>query len=204
MIIRNAVKAVMIVAPLLFVAGVGCSSEDEHDRSGGSNAWDGSVTPTPTGSSDPGNCWLMLPGATGDEPDGEIPVCCMPTEAQKQDIDEAFSALNAYRVQQGAEPYEYDLALEAAIQGHCLHMVEHSFFDHQAPESAVSGFWERAELCDTSASGENLAGGTRSLTGEEVIDYWKTSPGHNQNMVSTRFERVGIGTCGNYWGMIVD
>ena len=147
-----------------------------------------------------GTCSLEQPGATGNEPDGMIPVCCAPTAAEKAEIDEVFALLNQHRADNGVGPLAYDNQLEAAIQGHCIHMAEHSFFDHDAPESSVSSPWTRAELCGTSAGGENIAAGQNSPSA--VMTSWKNSSGHNKNMLDADFTRVGIGRHGDYWGQI--
>jgi uncharacterized protein YkwD len=117
-------------------------------------------------------------------------------------IDAMFVLLNEYRQQQGVAPLTYDLQLEAAIQGHCRHMVEHPFgLDHIAPEQAVREPWDRAELCGTTANAENLAQ-SRSGNPEDVMDMWKGSSGHNANMLSSSSTRVGICNYGDYWGQI--
>ena len=46
--------------------------------------------------------------------------------------------------------------------------------------------------------GENLAwrsGGIRSDTAQLLMDQWKNSPGHNENMLSPTWKSVGIGVC---------
>lgn len=152
------------------------------------------------GGSTSGECSLEQPGATGNEPGGMIPVCCAPNAAQKAEIDAVFALVNQHRANNGVAALNYDLQLEAAIQGHCMHMGLHSFFDHDAPEAAVSSPWTRAEMCGTSASGENIAAGQSSP--EAVMDSWKSSSGHNQNMLNPGFTRIGIGRYDSYWGQI--
>nr|PZN24878.1 MAG: hypothetical protein DIU78_11315 [Pseudomonadota bacterium] len=165
--------------------------------SGGAASGGGSAGP-----SEPGTCSLSLPGATGNEPMGRIPVCCAPTEEEKVDITEVFTLLNEHRMANGRSALAYDDALEAAIQGHCVHMQQHSFFDHESEEESVGDPWERAELCGTRANGENIARGQRSPAA--VMEAWIESSGHNQNMLNERFRRVGIGhvASGNYWGQL--
>jgi uncharacterized protein YkwD len=111
-----------------------------------------------------------------------------------------FALLNDYRISNGRSALTYDTKLEATIQGHCIHMGIHSFFDHTAPESAVSSPWTRANLCGTSANGENIANGYSSPAA--VMTGWKNSPGHNANMLNSSFTRVGIGYYQGYWGQI--
>ena len=146
-------------------------------------------------------------GGTGNEPDGVIPVCCVPSTAEKALIMEAFDLLNQHRASKGIAALTYDEKLEAAIEGHCHHMAAHDFFDHNAPESSVSSPWTRAAACGTSASGENIAAGQGTADG--VMQSWINSPGHNANMLNSGFTRVGIGyfeggSWGTYWGQIFD
>lgn len=144
---------------------------------------------------------LTTSGGTGGE-GSNIPTCCTPSSDEKSKIDEVFSQLNAYRASQGKSALTYDIKLEQAIEGHCHHMSVHSFFAHEAPESAVQSPWTRANKCGTSAGGENIAKGYSTPT--SVMNGWKNSPGHNANMLNSSWKRVGIGyyTSGNYWGQL--
>jgi uncharacterized protein YkwD len=148
----------------------------------------------------PASCSLTRAGATGGEPGGMIPVCCAPSAAEKAQIDEVFRLLNEHRMANGRAPLMYDPRLEAAIQGHCMHMATHPFFSHTAPEATVAQFTSRATACGASASGENIAAG--QPTPQSVMTSWINSPGHNMNMLSTSYRRVGIGRSGRYWGQI--
>lgn len=168
--------------------------------SGGGVSGSGGGTSGGGGGTAAGTCSLEQPGATGNEPGGMIPVCCAPTAAEKAEIDAVFALVNEHRAANGVAPLSYDTKLEAAIQGHCLHMALHPFFDHTAPESSISSPWTRAELCGTTASGENIADGQSSP--EAVMASWKSSSGHNKNMLSADFKRIGIGRHGSYWGQI--
>ena len=48
-----------------------------------------------------------------------------------------------------------------------------------------------------SAAGENIAWGYR--TAEEVVDGWMNSAGHRANILSSNFNRLGVGKSGTYW-----
>lgn len=155
--------------------------------------------PTP-GSAAAGTCPLTQPGATGMEKNATIPVCCVPAASDKALIDQVFRLLNQHRAANGRAALMYDDALEQAIQGHCRHMAEHSFFEHDAPEAAVAGFGTRAKLCGASASGENIA--YNQSDPAAVMRTWTNSAGHNQNMLSASYRRVGICFYQRRWGQI--
>jgi uncharacterized protein YkwD len=147
-------------------------------------------------------CSLTLPGATGDEPGAAIPVCCTASAADQAGIDELLLLLNAHRASNGRPALSYDTELAAAMQGHCMHMASHDFFDHMAPESSVDSPWTRAELCGTSASAENIAQNPGDPA--DVMESWIGSSGHNANMLSSEYTRVGICHYEDYWGLIFD
>lgn len=166
--------------------------------SGGSSGTGGGTAGS--GGSTSGTCSVELEGATGNEPGGMIPVCCAPTAAEKQQIDAVFALVNEHRAANGVAALAYDTKLEATIQGHCIHMVQHPFFDHKAPETAIKDFWTRAGMCGTSANAENIAAGQNSP--DSVMASWKSSSGHNANMLNPKYTRIGIGRHGSYWGQI--
>ncbi len=147
-----------------------------------------------------GTCQVVRPGASGREPNASIPVCCLPSASDKTLIDEVFRLLNSHRMANGRAPLTYDPALEQAIQGHCRHMAEHPFFDHAAPEAEVQSFTTRARLCGANASGENIA--YNQANPDAVMKSWMGSAGHNQNMLSANYRRVGICHHQRRWGQI--
>jgi uncharacterized protein YkwD len=170
-------------------------------RTGGAPGTGGTVSMPPTGSpGEPGQCSLMRAGATGSEAGGQIPVCCTPAGADKALIDEVFNLLNAHRAANGRSALAYDAKLELAMQGHCQHMAQHTFFAHEAPESAVGSPTARASLCGANASGENIAFNQQSPA--QVMTSWKNSAGHNTNMLNASYRRVGIGEFKLRWGQI--
>jgi uncharacterized protein YkwD len=191
-------------------AGVtgGRSSTGGRSGSGGRNSGGRSGTGgamTGTGGSTPGTpaeCSVTREGATGDEPGGLIPVCCTPAAAEKTLIEEVFMLLNEHRMANGESALAYDTELESAIQGHCVHMSQHSFFAHEAEEAVVANPSDRARLCGTSASGENIAEGYRGPA--DVMEGWINSSGHNRNMLNSNYTRVGIGYAadGRHWGQL--
>lgn len=148
----------------------------------------------------PGACDLLKTGATGKEEDGLIPVCCKPSSTDKTLINEVFRLLNEHRAKNGRAALVYDDALEQAMQGHCRHMAEHTFFAHDAPEAEVSSPWDRAKFCGGSASGENIA--YNQPNPADVIRTWIESPGHNENMLSAGFTKVGICHAQRRWGQL--
>lgn len=156
--------------------------------------------PLDTGPPTGGSCSVTLAGATGKEEGGLIPVCCTPGSTDKAAIMEVFRMVNEHRAANGKAALTYDEKLEAPIQGHCEHMKVHSFFSHNAPESAVSSFTGRASKCGASAGGENIAWGYSSAA--SVMDGWKKSPGHNSNMLSGSWRRMAVGKSGTYWGQL--
>ena len=143
---------------------------------------------------------LTMPGANGMEPTDEMPVCCVPSGEEKQNINEVFELLNAHRAANGVPALRYDDQLEAAVLGHCHHMIVHDFFAHEAPEAAIRTPWTRAELCGTQANGENIAQGQRDPAA--VMEAWTNSDGHNQNMLNDNFTRVGIAFHDGCWGQL--
>jgi len=131
---------------------------------------------------------------------GNVPACCAATGTHKTNVDEVFALLNAYRTSLGLSTLAYDNALEEAMQGHCMHMVQANFFDHTGPVSQLALPWDRAEYCGTKANAENIASGQR--TPADVMTSWKNSSGHDANMRSSNAKRVGIGEFSLRWGQI--
>ena len=154
------------------------------------------------GGAPPGLCWLTLPGATGNEPDGTVPICCSPTAEERERRDELLRALNEYRAEAGLGALQRDSATQAAAQGFARHMDEHPFFDSSAPEAAAGTVWAAAGLCGAHVSAANLAANEGGPL--DVLSTWMDTPGTNQWLVDPEFTRVGLGTQGHSWCLLLD
>ncbi len=130
------------------------------------------------------------------------PLQCRPSSQESGNNQDVFRQLNQYRLATGRPALQYDQALEECIEGHCHHMAVHGFFAHNSPEADASTPFVRARACGTTASGENIARGQANAT--DVMTAWKNSPGHNANMLSNNYTRVGCGfyNPGRYWGQL--
>ncbi|MCU0694196.1 MAG: CAP domain-containing protein [Polyangiaceae bacterium] len=146
------------------------------------------------------DCWKMLGGATGREPNGQIPVCCRPTASEKAVTNEVLRILNDHRRANGRVALLRSGRLDSAMTGHLLHQRLHPFNSHYAPEAAVNVPWLRGPLCNRSAGGENLAWGHPNAAA--VMNAWKNSGGHNQNMLEPSYRWVGLGYVNGTWGQI--
>ena len=70
-------------------------------------------------------------------------------------------------------------------------------FDHTRPDGRKC-FTAMDDIgYSYSAGGENIAWGYR--TAEEVVDGWMHSAGHRANILSSNFNRLGVGKSGTYW-----
>ena len=117
--------------------------------------------------------------------------------------------LNEYRVANGLAPVMAERALNDGAYQYSQQMGETNWFDHVGPDG--SSFDER--MCAAGYDpgcgprtwvAENIAAGQRSAA--EVFEAWRTSPGHNANMLADEAVVVGIGRAevsgseyGVYW-----
>lgn len=115
-------------------------------------------------------------------------------EPRSQIHEDALAELNDYRTAHGLSALEYSVYLEQAADDHARDMYVRGFFDHINPDGDSPG--DRAEAAGFCHpyGGENIAFGmNRYSTASSVTDSWKTSPGHNANMLRSGFAYVGIG-----------
>ncbi len=93
-----------------------------------------------------------------------------------------FEMLNAYRVENGVDPL---MQLPSIVNAAAIRGAEQAVsYTHTRPNglpfTSVLGY----------ARAENLAMG--NPTPESVMEAWKKSPGHNENMLRPQFSKVGI------------
>jgi hypothetical protein len=97
---------------------------------------------------------------------------------------------------EGRSALKLSSALTAAAQGHSDDMATRNYFSHTTPEGVT--FDQRireAGYTYSTALGENIAAGYE--TADSVFAAWKSSSGHNGNMLSSMFVVIGIGLAYN-------
>ena len=123
--------------------------------------------------------------------------------------EQAFlDILNQYRASSGLSPLTGCTSLHRAAQGHSEDMRDNDYFSHTGQNG--SSPWDRA--CDacyslgcgpSTAMGENIAAGNAAA--QATFTQWRSSPGHNANMLGASFKVIGIGRAtgggqyGAYW-----
>ena len=114
-----------------------------------------------------------------------------PTDAIHQN---GFDELNAYRQANSVAALQYSVTLQQAADDHAKDMYDRNFFDHENPDKESPGDRAVAAGFCHEFGGENILLGVNSLsTASEAVDKWKTSTGHNANMLNGTFKYVGIG-----------
>ncbi|WP_104117246.1 CAP domain-containing protein [Arthrobacter sp. B1805] len=110
------------------------------------------------------------------------------TEATAEQIAVVLDRHNAYRASKGLPALAYDARLSRVAQDWSNTMATTGEFKHNPNYSAqIPSGW--------SAAAENIAANTTvGVEGaRQVMTQWINSPGHEANMVSTKFTHIGIG-----------
>ncbi len=114
-------------------------------------------------------------------------------ELRELDTEEAafLRTINAYRATMGAGPLTATRLLNQVAYDHSLDMGTRSFFAHASPEG-LSPF-DRMMRAGYRGGymAENIAAG--NATSAATFEQWRTSPGHNTNMLNPRYTAIGIG-----------
>lgn len=114
---------------------------------------------------------------------------------------EVTQRVNALRAQGGvcgtnedfppAGPLRVDARIVDAARAHALDMATHDYFAHESLDGR-SPFTRMQQAGYTGfAAAENIAAGQRSPA--EVVEAWRTSPGHCRNLYDADLNEVGVG-----------
>lgn len=136
-----------------------------------------------------------------------------------------LTLLNAYRVEQGETELTLSLSLGAAAEHHSESMATFNYFDgshdlhFEGPDQDETITWQQ-NIADHgypdnthTSRAENLAAGFESAI--ETLEQWKNSPSHNDHLLSSKYQAIGIGRAFNpeaeyryYWtvtfGSLID
>ncbi|MCA9864652.1 MAG: CAP domain-containing protein [Thermomicrobiales bacterium] len=109
--------------------------------------------------------------------------------------EQLLELINAHRDDNGRAPLLWDDRLSEAAQNHSDDMTAHKFSSHTG--SNGSSVRDRLDAVGYPASGywgENIyQSAPNDPSAQAAFTWWKNSDGHNANMLSTNFTRIGIG-----------
>ncbi|HEV2108989.1 MAG TPA: SH3 domain-containing protein [Thermomicrobiales bacterium] len=120
--------------------------------------------------------------------------------------ENAFLGLiNQYRAANGLGRLVHTQTLAAAAEHHSVDMATNNYFSHTMLDgTGVAQNLANHGYSDSSTWGENIAAGNASAAA--TFEQWRTSPGHNANMLNASFGAIGIGRAsggsssyGTYW-----
>ncbi len=145
---------------------------------------------------------------------GDAPKGRAVSELRDLDTEEAafVTLINNYRASMGVGPLVATRLLNQVAYDHSLDMGTRRFFDHTNPDG-LSPFDRMARAGYSGGRAENIAAGNGDA--RATFEQWRTSAGHNRNMLDASFRAMGIGrayvassTYRYYWtnvfGAVVD
>ena len=107
--------------------------------------------------------------------------------------------LNEERAARGLPALSAEPELESAAGGYAQAMVKGRFFSHVSPggQTIADRLASYVGSAQDWATGENLAWGNNALaTPSSIVKTWMGSDGHRQNILSERYDEVGVGIAG--------
>lgn len=98
---------------------------------------------------------------------------------------------NAQRIALGLSPFSFNAQLTVAAQAKVADMISRQYFEHESPDGKGPGDLADAAGYEYLAVAENLALGDYENS-VEVVEGWMDSPGHRENIVSTKYSDIGV------------
>ena len=103
-------------------------------------------------------------------------------------------AVNDFRREQHLIPLERQSELDRVARAHSEDMARRGFFAHESPEGR--SWVDRLQLAGVSGftmAGENVGQTNRAEPNREILDGWKQSPAHRENLMSRPMNATGVG-----------
>lgn len=105
---------------------------------------------------------------------------------------------------EATQPLQWSSALESAAISHSTDMATNGFFDHTGSDGSRSVDRAKAAGFTSSYVGENIGAGQPTL--ESVQNGWLGSTGHCENIMRSRFNRIGASCVEGdypYWTVVL-
>ena len=104
--------------------------------------------------------------------------------------EELIELTNAKREEYGLEELEFNQTLSAAAQQKAADMIVKNYWAHTSPEGKTPWTFFKAADYQYLYAGENLA--RDFIDSDSVVTAWMDSPTHKDNILSSRYQEVGI------------
>lgn len=117
--------------------------------------------------------------------DPETPVVAA-SEAQQ-----VTQLVNKERAAAGLASLTLDASLSKVAQAKAEDMAKNGYFSHTSPTYGSPFDMMKSFGVKYSAAGENIAKGQRSA--ESVMNAWMNSSGHRANILSSNYDKIGVG-----------
>jgi uncharacterized protein YkwD len=156
------------------------------------------ATATPTNTPTPTATPTNTPTATATAPTSGDTFNCLDSQ------EAAFLTLiNQHRANHGLPPLEISEKLNVAADKHSQDMADRNYFSHNTmsplpPGQSGSSPWDRfddAGYTYSTSLAENIAAGHSDA--QATFEQWRTSEGHNENMLNPNLKVIGIGRAHN-------
>lgn len=113
-------------------------------------------------------------------------------------LQEVLKYTNEIRAEAGVAPLVLDETLSIAASGRSAEMDYYNYFAHTRPDgSSCFNILDEVNV-RWNYVGENIAWGYS--TPKAVVEGWKNSPGHYENIVNPNFKKLGVGLSKEYQG----
>ena len=109
----------------------------------------------------------------------------------------ACELINEIREENGLEPYAISEALSSKARLKAKDMKDNHYFSHTSPTYGSPFSMMQHFGITYRSAGENIAMGYR--TAAAVVNAWMASASHRANILSTRYDTMGIGHTDGYW-----
>ena len=149
-----------------------------------------------------GNAALALPSEERTTPQGKaeaastatVETCDGGSTSLKIEEKRVLDLHNAVRKKHGLGSLCVDPALTRAARAHSKEMIAKGYFRHESFDGETAGARLKGFGYDWSASGENIAWGSGSMSRpDDRFKGWMESPGHRANILNGAFREVGVG-----------
>ncbi len=99
--------------------------------------------------------------------------------------------VNIERQKEGLQPLSADALLMKGAAAKSQDMVQNGYFSHNSPKYGSPFAMMKTFGISYRYAGENIASGQASP--ESVVRAWMNSPGHRANIMSSKFNKIGVG-----------